>query len=520
MMAMMGGFLGSGVEVVPSGYIQLCLQWLTPDRQNLAGASFTITGVGASYNQTVQAKDDGRVDVIVPAGTYDIAVTHQGDYSNDLPQRVMGESTQSYLVLFNSFMEGVSAVMFKGTVLGISSYAIVDSSGAVYSEGADWFADMQFLLPVGSYTLTLTAVGSVEIPFTVSAVGVEVVELSDYICNISVDMSAVPYGTIISLDGESLGEISSFGFLADNKSHQIAFTSPSYKSGVALHMPKGKFRVLTVGGGGGGGGAYHSSPQPGSGGGGSGYISDSVLSLEEGDYQITIGSGGAVGGERQKGSNGGATSFSNLISSSGGNGGSTTNTYSRGGAGGNGMAGGGGGGGDMYGGAGGHGTLGGGGGGGEGSRSAGSGGIGGTYGGNGGDGDGEAEDGTVATDSFYKGSITTATGGGIGGGGGGYSANGGSDVYLTSGTIAQKGGGGGGGCRGGTGGGSTTSNVSGSYVQSGKGYGAGGGGYHASANDDNEGMGGAGGGGYGSKNNANNGNGTSGCVAIQWVSRS
>lgn len=100
-MAFIGGFLGGGVRMVPAGHGQLCLQWSTPDRLNLRGASFVIEGIGGTSGSfSVDASDDGRAEIMIPVGDYTVSVHHTGYYSNDKPQRVTVRSTESYLVLF------------------------------------------------------------------------------------------------------------------------------------------------------------------------------------------------------------------------------------------------------------------------------------------------------------------------------------------------------------------------------------------------------------------------------------
>lgn len=98
-MAIVGGFLGGGgVEMVPAGYGQLYIQWLTIDRQNLSGASFNIQSSG--YSTIIQSGSDGRVSALVPTGTYTISITHSGNYANDDPQTVVVESAQTYFIYF------------------------------------------------------------------------------------------------------------------------------------------------------------------------------------------------------------------------------------------------------------------------------------------------------------------------------------------------------------------------------------------------------------------------------------
>ena len=107
------------------------------------------------------------------------------------------------------------------------------------------------------------------------------------------------------------------------------------KSGV-FFVPKGKttVRVLVIGGGGGGGCGHF-------GGGGSGYVNSGVLEVTDGDqHAVTVGSGGLGAAEVASSSldligntDGGESSFSNLLLSGGGK---TPRSYAVGGNGGSG----------------------------------------------------------------------------------------------------------------------------------------------------------------------------------------
>lgn len=85
----------------------------------------------------------------------------------------------------------------------------------------------------------------------------------------------------------------------------------------------GNYLVTCIGGGG-GGSSQNLSDDPislGGCGGGSGYITQSVIALNEGDkIPITIGAGGS-GGQKSAGGTGGTTSFGAYLSASGGGGG-------------------------------------------------------------------------------------------------------------------------------------------------------------------------------------------------------
>ena len=579
-MAVVGGFIGGGVEMVPAGQGQLCLQWLTPDRQNLSGAVFTIQGTGSTTGQyTVNGRADGRAEQIVPVGEYDVNVTHQGEYVSDLPQHVIVESAQSYLIYFGVQLETVNVVQFGGSdIFSVDSYIIQGSNGKKYYEGSGWLNEPQFLLELGSYTLTLNDV--LNIPFKIVTSGVTHVDLTPYLTKVTINSGNIPINTTFVVDDDSVGTLTEFYVPKDGVSHIIKSTAPSYSSGQAIAtigntsfvadslertvtptasgvfitwansgsvtIPKGSYRVVAVGGGGGGGGRgsavkNNASYGPrGGGGGGSGRIADSVLSLE-GSYDITIGSGGPTGthpshGGGPTGGSGGATSLGTLISAIGGNGGGGGGGSSGNpGVGGAGGAGGGGGGGYNNIGQpakGGNGDFGGGGGGGGWGNSSydydvtrAIGGSAGTHGGRGGTGgyyygdvDGtKGNNGSTASDSFFNkgGSVTGGAGGTSGGGGGG---GGGwtaqGGAGYYSGNNGGGGGGGGGGSRSGNGG---RGGYSGNGY-AGSGFGAGGAG-HGYSSTYNAG-GGGGGGGFGSQNNSQSTTGINGVIAIQWMARS
>lgn len=48
-MAIIGAFMGGGVEMIPAGKHQIYLQWQTEDRQNLSGVSFAETAVACLF---------------------------------------------------------------------------------------------------------------------------------------------------------------------------------------------------------------------------------------------------------------------------------------------------------------------------------------------------------------------------------------------------------------------------------------------------------------------------------------
>lgn len=246
-----------------------------------------------------------------------------------------------------------------------------------------------------------------------------------------------------------------------------------------------------------GGGAGGSSSSGGYGGGG-GFMTEWTGRLTAKKYEVTIGEGGAVGGD------GGTTSFGTLCAAAGGSG---KNGGSGGGGGGSSDA------------AGGSGAYGGGGGGGHAASGYPNGGAGGIYGGGGGGGkvNSTGYSGGTGADGAYSGG---AANGSNGGGGGGYSANGaaatssaggkgGAGANTTGMSLDFEGAGsagtnaGGGGGYGGNGGNGqkTCGGGGGGYGASGgaassSGYGGGGGGWGGRGGNANS-TGAGGGGGYG-----------------------
>lgn len=87
-------FPGGEAPTIPAGYGYLNMQWMTDDRQNLIGATFTVNG------QTVTANADGRAAITVPVGSHVVTCTHTGTYLGDEAQSIVVENQTAYLVLF------------------------------------------------------------------------------------------------------------------------------------------------------------------------------------------------------------------------------------------------------------------------------------------------------------------------------------------------------------------------------------------------------------------------------------
>ncbi len=563
-MAFVGGFLGGGIEMVPAGSGQLCLQWLTPDRENVDGVTFTITGISVSYTGTVQAKSDGRAEVIVPAGTYEVSVTHGGEYSNDLPQRIIVESTQSYLVFFGAAMEYLSTVriIFSNAEWLNDGFTIKDSNGLIRYVGTFTAYEVEFPLSFGNYELSTDHIPLID--FQITAPGAKVITLDDYTGSVSISESTVPKGTVYKMDGEVI----SLPYVTGIGQHTISFDVPEYTDGKkyaeipdiqidvvagdnivtpnvtplrqlitesgTIHL-EGKFFVLMFGGGGAGASGSMSSTSGARGGGGAGGYYDSKIISASQDVQATIGEGGK-GALNSNGSSGGATSLGTLMSVSGGG---AANGY-KGGSGGAG-----GGGGASY--------------SGSGNTTTGQGYVGqpggaGEYGGGGGGGPGNGGNST------YSKSGSAGNGGssvyGMGGGGGSipnnyYNSSAGTGGTSTNGekgidgvTFERKGGNGGTGSvpsislqygfSGGSGGAGNTyaGGGGGAYGKGGNAnYGGGGGGGYenggsGAGSDSYHGQNGGRGAGGAAANNTSytgtkgtGGDGGDGIIVIQWVSR-
>ena len=363
-MAIVGGFLGGGVEMVPAGYIQLCLQWITPDRLNIEGAKFTISGIGGTtHTETVDAKADGRMEVIVPVGTYMVSVEHSGVYANDAPQKVIGESTQSYLVMFGSETKD-SVLRIVGEAFNANIKVKSTFSDEVAYNGP--CVDIDIPINPGTYDLEITQDGKSQIfeNFVISGHTAFIVsdnllcvDLGDLVTfsdkSISVEghdamgksklYFVANYGEILvhgestkKWDGNTAITLTYSKQLTDSdisfSLSEVMYSDPYVLSEVVTNKSAslpfaGTYAVTLIGGGGGGGGGgYHNSLYSGAGGSG-GYGGGTngrvqTVTSEQLTYKYTIGDGGNGGSASGSyssyggtGSNGNTTSISNWISS-------------------------------------------------------------------------------------------------------------------------------------------------------------------------------------------------------------
>lgn len=384
-MAIVGGFLGGGVEMVPAGQMQVLLQWNTEDRQNISGTVFTLTkSDGTSGPYTVNGDASGRAEIIVPAGEYTIEVSHSGSYENDGPQKVIGESTQSYYVLFDAYFNRGASLFFKYTVTG-ATYTLTKDEGGTTYEG-QVVAGVERIVAPGTYHIKIACgVHSWEDDIIITGDTV----LSDYavpvwdsdypLLSITRDGMSIPttdglllsdtaYTMVATLDGvwtDGIPVTCHYEVLANSLENSVI---PEYTDVYItnttgnLTIPfTGAYDFMAVGGGGGGGsaGGGNSSTSSGNrtsgGGGGSGLRStQNEYNLSENQIlYLSIGSGGAGGESGYRDYNAGSAGGSTVIrlgsssgtvlrTGAGGSGGGAGGPYN-GGNGGDGGAGGGGG---------------------------------------------------------------------------------------------------------------------------------------------------------------------------------
>ena len=94
------GFIAGKAYDVADNTTLVILQLMTFDRENMEGATFSITATGKSYTATTDAS--GRAEVVVDSNlTYNVALTHSGDYINDDDQSFIASSEEIVWVNFN-----------------------------------------------------------------------------------------------------------------------------------------------------------------------------------------------------------------------------------------------------------------------------------------------------------------------------------------------------------------------------------------------------------------------------------
>ena len=377
-MAIVGGYIGGGVEMVPAGYGQLCLQWLTPDRKNMDGVTFSIESVNGKYS--VSASSDGRGEAIVPVGTYTVSVSHTGIYDGDMPQQVVVESTQSYLVLFGVAKVNGALIIpdyFLGATIEITES--VDGT-SIYSGPMTpmtlntGLTTVHIKIIQNSITneFDLPIVGKTSIPSdkyvsvawsdelnmfaeSVECMGQTVpVEALDHFCVLK-NLGTVEVVFHSGDYWQATSEITASASISIAESDvaiSIGYTDPGVYAGSGnFQLPyAGRMYYFTlIGGGGGGAGGQYYGGSPGNAGYAGRIVSGSITPTDSLSFSISIGKGGEGGQEGEEGkspspgTSGKSTSVSGIISLSaaGGNGGSTgdSNGYgSYGGSGSNGVS--------------------------------------------------------------------------------------------------------------------------------------------------------------------------------------
>ena len=354
-MAIVGGFLGGGVEMVPAGQGQLCMQWLTPDRLNIEGAVFKGQGPnGESF--TIEGGADGRADKLVSAGRWTVSVEHEGSYDNDGPQIVDVESAQSYLVYFGgSRVIGaiVFSQLFHGATLTVKNLV---NNAIVYTGD---FVPMELNVGLGSFELTTvqfgkTVVDTIQVagstPYEIDAISLTLPEslmtstTGVFIGDVRAQGSVLSFmkdignlslvaNTTMKWDSETYIGINSTVSIgsSDISLEDMTYSDPYVISSTSDYefLQPGNYEIYVCGGGGGGGGGSAGISER-SGGGGSGgnggaggnggeiVTVSAQISEDNMQIHIEIGSGGAGGS-----SNNPSSMYASNAASAGKSGGST-----------------------------------------------------------------------------------------------------------------------------------------------------------------------------------------------------
>ena len=138
-MAIVGGYIGGGVSMVPAGSSQVILQWYTNDGANLK-CTFSLVSSSRTYN--IASDDHGYAEAIVDSGEYTISVSHSGQYEGDKPVVRTMKSTESYNIVFwglaaSSGLSIINNKNFDTTYSILSADGVEVRSGVLSSSNVD-----------------------------------------------------------------------------------------------------------------------------------------------------------------------------------------------------------------------------------------------------------------------------------------------------------------------------------------------------------------------------------------------
>ena len=185
-MPIVSSCLGGLSGAVAQGMGELTLSWITNDGENQQ-CTFNISG---TTSKTVQSDANGLAVVTLPAGTYNVTVTHTGEYIGDDGKSITLLSRQKATLTWLAGAKQAQVVrIYSPGVLNSSSvsYSIKLSGTVVESGSSTWPADVSFNLYPGGYQLVLSAYGTtITHEFTVPKTkGIEI-DLASYFCKITV----------------------------------------------------------------------------------------------------------------------------------------------------------------------------------------------------------------------------------------------------------------------------------------------------------------------------------------------
>ena len=520
-MPIVSSCLGGLSGAVAQGMGELTLSWITNDGENQQ-CTFNISG---TTSKTVQSDANGLAVVTLPAGTYNVTVTHTGEYIGDDGKSITLLSRQKATLTWLAGAKQAQVVrIYSPGVLNSSSvsYSIKLSGTVVESGSTTWPTDVSYNLFPGEYVLTISAYGTtINHSFTVPKTSGIEIDLASYFCKITVssayNVKNVTLGGYVAGGTGSYASSQTFYALRTTSSKSVGGTvntptPPQYGglstkyyydwnvssanitpsgatasaylsvsksinrltilSSGSLNIPKaGKFLLHVVGAGGHAYGYDRSSYSEETGGCGAHMSINNSIDIPAGTYTVTVGT--AANSMNVNSGAGGPSSFGTIASAEGGG------TGSGGSGGGGGLTG--------YAKAGRSGSqFGGGGGAGDNQYNSGAynrGGSSGSYGGDGGSGGGRIS-GASGMRNGYPGSAGVDLGNGqsYNGGSGGTSTTGtGSSNSRPIGACGGGGGGGGWGAIGGAGGAGYANKTDGRYHNGG---GGGGGGYDGGSGGD------------------------------------